>query len=185
MTELELTRMQLSECTAAMREAAKVIDACLIYGFCADDLRGAKELLEEARGKKYEWPELAAGPKNDLAALAARASDVTAMPVRIVTKQDYFAFHKAWCERMTAITAAKNSDYTGSSESPFANFERVETLGICKTEVGFLTRMTDKLCRIASFVSAGNLKVKSESVEDTLMDLSNYATLFAGYLRSK
>jgi hypothetical protein len=103
-----------------------------------------------------------------------------------MTKDQYFQFHARCLERMTVITKAKNADYTGSStDNPFANFTRVEGLGICSTEVGFLTRMTDKLCRLASFASKGELQVKDESVEDTLLDLANYCILLAGYLESK
>lgn len=79
----------------------------------------------------------------------------------------------------------KNADYTGSQEdNPFANFQAVEAFGL-NTEVGFLTRMTDKMARISSFVKNGDLKVKDESVQDTLLDLANYSMLFAAYLKSK
>jgi hypothetical protein len=45
--------------------------------------------------------------------------------------------------------------------------------------------MTDKMARIGSFVKRGELVVKDESVKDTLLDLANYAMLFAAYLESK
>lgn len=86
---------------------------------------------------------------------------------------------------MLETARAKNSDYAGAATDPFQNFTRVESLGICKAEVGFLTRMTDKLCRIANFVQAGTLQVKDESVHDTLMDLANYALLMSAYIESK
>lgn len=85
-------------------------------------------------------------------------------------------------QRMLEISRAKNADYTGASDDPFANFTRVESLGICSPEIGFLTRMTDKLCRIASFAKKGELQVKDESVEDTLLDLANYCLLLGAYL---
>lgn len=88
-------------------------------------------------------------------------------------------------KKMVEICKAKNADYSGAVEDAFANFARVETLGICKTEQGFLTRMTDKLCRIASFTAKGELQVKDESVEDTLLDLANYAILMRLYIKSK
>lgn len=100
-------------------------------------------------------------------------------------KEQYLSFHKQCCDKMIEITRVKNADYTGAADSPFANFTRVETLGICSTEQGFLTRMTDKLCRITSFAQQGTLLVKDESVEDTLLDLANYCILMAGYLRQK
>lgn len=102
-----------------------------------------------------------------------------------MTKKQYFEFHQACVEKMSAITKAKNADYTGTGDDPFANFTRVEALGVCTTEQGFLTRMVDKLARINSFAQKGELQVKDESVEDTLLDLANYAILFAGYIRSK
>lgn len=102
-----------------------------------------------------------------------------------MTKEEYMAYHAGMCQRMMDITKAKNADYTGTCLDPFSNFATVEDLGICSTEQGFLTRMTDKLKRIISFVQKGVLMVKDESVEDTLLDLANYCILFAGYIKSK
>lgn len=102
-----------------------------------------------------------------------------------MNKQEYIAFHAECCEKMKAISLAKNSDYTGDSPDPFSNFQTVEALGICETEIGFLTRMTDKFKRIISFSKLGFLKVKDESIEDTLLDLANYCILFAAFIKSK
>lgn len=102
-----------------------------------------------------------------------------------MTKEEYFKFHQECVEKMSAITKAKNADYTGKGDDPFANFSRAEALGICSTEQGFLVRMSDKLSRISSFAQKGELMVKDESVEDTLLDLANYCVLMAGYLKSK
>lgn len=102
-----------------------------------------------------------------------------------MNKQEYLAYHRAMCDRMIEITAKKNHDYTGVSDDPFSNFCTVQELGICTTEQGFLTRMTDKFKRIISFVQKGVLLVADESVEDTLIDLANYCILFAGYIKSK
>ncbi len=102
-----------------------------------------------------------------------------------MNKKEYLEFHGWVCDRMKAITTAKNSDYTGSGDDPFANFSSSENLGICTTEQGFLVRMSDKFSRIISYAQKGELLVKDESVEDTLFDLANYCVLMAGYLRSK
>ena len=88
-------------------------------------------------------------------------------------------------EDMLRICRAKNSDYSGASPDPYQNFSQVERLGICKVEQGFLTRMTDKLCRISSLVKKGSAEVKDESIEDTLIDLANYSIIMLCYLRSK
>lgn len=86
---------------------------------------------------------------------------------------------------MMEVTKRKNADYTGETSDPFANFTKVEALGITDTERGFLVRMTDKMARITSFVQKGELQVKDESVQDTLLDLANYAVLLSAYITSK
>lgn len=102
-----------------------------------------------------------------------------------MTREEYLKYHSECCHRMVEITARKNADYTSGSDDPFFNFTRVEALQITETERGFLTRMTDKLARITTFVNKGVLQVADESVEDTLLDLANYCVLMAGYIRSK
>lgn len=102
-------------------------------------------------------------------------------------RAEYLEFHKQMCERMMVITAAKNADYTGGSDTDdaFANFRQVELQGVCSAEVGFLTRISDKMSRIHSFVKKGVLMVKDESIEDTLLDAANYLILMAGFIRDR
>lgn len=104
-----------------------------------------------------------------------------------MTRQEFLQFHKEACEKLMKITSAKNADYTNGSvkDDAFANFKQVEALSICSVEAGFLARMTDKLSRINSYIKKGELKVKDEGIEDTLLDLANYSILLAGYLKSK
>lgn len=102
-----------------------------------------------------------------------------------MNKTEYLKFHRECCERMMRITQAKNADYTGEGDDPFANFSRVEAMGVTDTCRGFLVRMLDKVSRITSFVQKGILEVKDESVEDTLLDLANYCILLAGYIKSR
>lgn len=104
-----------------------------------------------------------------------------------MTRDDLLKFHAEACARMAKICAAKNSDYAGQGgASPFANFTRVEALGIATTETGFLTRMVDKIARVTSlFASGGKGEVKDESEEDTLLDLANYCILLAAYRRER
>ncbi len=101
-----------------------------------------------------------------------------------MTSEEYFQFATKFFETSLELSRRKNADYTGGIVDAFANFTAVEQLHI-STEAGFITRMSDKLMRIASFVKNGDLLVKDESVIDTLRDLSNYACLMAGYLHSK
>jgi len=98
-------------------------------------------------------------------------------------RDKYLDFHRACCDKMVEITRVKNNDYS-SADDPFANFKVVGAMGL-SVEQGFVTRMSDKLSRIANFTKNNELLVKDESVEDTLLDLANYCLLFAGYLNSK
>lgn len=77
----------------------------------------------------------------------------------------------------------KNADYSKATD-PFANFKNVESLGICSVEVGILTRITDKMARISNLIKQ-EAQVKDESIQDTLMDLINYASILKSYIESK
>lgn len=71
----------------------------------------------------------------------------------------------------------KNHDYA-ASDDPFRNFR---TFG----ELGILVRLSDKIARLQSFIENGELMVKDESVLDTVLDITNYAVLFYGYVEEK
>lgn len=101
-----------------------------------------------------------------------------------MTKIEYFEFATKFFTDCVEISKKKNADYTGGTEDPFSNFTSVEVLEI-DTVDGFLTRMMDKMKRVASFSHKGELQVKDESVTDTLRDLANYSCLLAGYIESK
>ena len=66
----------------------------------------------------------------------------------------------------------------------FSNLDSSEILGI-KTEVGILVRMLDKIKRLNSFAVTEAMKVKEESVEDTVKDIINYAILFRAKLKTR
>ncbi len=102
-----------------------------------------------------------------------------------MTKEDFFKFHAKMCLEMLDISRKKNADYTGNNQDPFANFTGIKNCGGASTEQGFLFRMNDKISRVSSFVEKGELLVKDETVEDTLLDLANYCILFKGYLESE
>jgi hypothetical protein len=103
-----------------------------------------------------------------------------------MTRDELLKVHEEMCGQARAIMRRKNHDYAGSrGDEPFANFTRSEAMGICTTEQGFLVRFTDKLSRLSTFASAGKLLVADEGVEDTCLDIINYAILLSAYLRSK
>lgn len=102
-----------------------------------------------------------------------------------MNRQEFLTFQELFYQKNIEITKAKNADYTGATDDPFSNFKIVQHIGACSVEQGFITRMSDKLSRLASFTKNGTLMVKDESVKDTLSDLANYCSLFAGYLESQ
>ena len=80
----------------------------------------------------------------------------------------------------------KNRDYAGNDGlEPFANFTRVESMGICSTEQGFMTRITDKMSRLSSFLDSGKMHVEDESFNDTVIDVINYMVLLSAYIKDK
>ena len=99
-----------------------------------------------------------------------------------MTKQEYFEFAEDFFNKCVETSRKKNADYTGGSDDPFSNFTSV---GEDWAEIGFYTRMTDKMARLKSFIKNGSLQVKDESVIDSLNDLANYCALLAGYITSK
>ena len=105
--------------------------------------------------------------------------------LEVGSREWFFKFQEDTFKNMLEITRRKNADYAGNGGDAFNNFTRVEVLGIASTEQGFLTRMNDKFSRIISFMQNGELQVKDESVDDTLLDLANYCLLMAGYLKAK
>jgi anti-sigma28 factor (negative regulator of flagellin synthesis) len=101
-----------------------------------------------------------------------------------MTKQKYLEFAKAFFNDCIETSRAKGEDYTNGAikDDAFANFTAV---GEDWTEIGFFTRMMDKMSRLKSFIKKGELQVKDESVADSLKDLANYSCLLAAYLKSK
>lgn len=81
-------------------------------------------------------------------------------------------------DRMKAVYEAKDSDYS-ENDLPMGNLIESLELGI-EPWKGVLLRIGDKKRRIGSFVKKLNFQVKDEAVDDTLVDMSNYAML--GYV---
>lgn len=80
---------------------------------------------------------------------------------------DKIQIHKALCEDMHTLYRAKNADYGDS----FAQMRRRYPNVIAMK----LWEKVNRLCTIMD--DPANQKVKTESVEDTLMDIANYAIM--------
>lgn len=102
-----------------------------------------------------------------------------------MNKVEFLEYHKQFCDNMRSISESKSHDYSGFQDSVFGNFEVVERCGIAAVEVGFLTRMMDKISRINSFVKQDVCLVTDEKIEDTLQDLANYSVLLSAYITNK
>ena len=72
-----------------------------------------------------------------------------------MTRDELLLYHSEVCKEAQELMSLKNRDYAGNDgQEPFANFTRVESMGICTTEQGFMTRITDKLSRLSSFLES-------------------------------
>ena len=86
-----------------------------------------------------------------------------------MTETDYsnkVRHHDSICEELNEIYARKNHDYGDSFGKGYAEY------GIVMAVI----RLEDKLNRLKSLIKAESL-VKDESINDTLMDLANYAIM--------
>lgn len=80
-------------------------------------------------------------------------------------------------DQMAQTYAAKNHDY-GSSFS-----HSVEEFGL----IAAVVRLNDKMERLKTFakLSPDQMKVRDESIQDTLLDLANYAVMTLVELKSE
>ena len=78
-------------------------------------------------------------------------------------------------EQMLSTHIAKNHDYGNSFDTT------CDTFGI----VAALVRMWDKLNRLTSLTKSEDRRVEDEKLEDTLLDLANYAVMTYCWLKRK
>ena len=74
--------------------------------------------------------------------------------------------HKQICGNMHNTYKAKNADYGDS----FAKVREEYPEAIC-------IRLMDKLERLKTLYKGGGQQVKDESIDDTLLDIANYAVM--------
>jgi hypothetical protein len=94
---------------------------------------------------------------------------------RMKTQEDLLKYHERLTTEARALMKGKNTDY--AKDQIFGNLDVCENVGLCSTEMGILIRIFDKLSRLKNVLEAGQAEVKDESVQDTLLDVINYATL--------
>ncbi len=94
--------------------------------------------------------------------------------------------HEELCEEARSLMRIKNHDYAGKdAETPWMNFQRSEIMGLCKTEQAFMVRILDKISRLITYTTSGELKVKGEGVKDSIVDIINYMVLFSAFIDDK
>jgi hypothetical protein len=103
-----------------------------------------------------------------------------------MTREELLKHHEVLCKQARDLMDKKNRDYAGNDgKEPFANFTRVEAMGICSTEQGFMVRLTDKMSRLSSIIASGKTSVTNETFEDTMVDVINYIVLLSAYRQEK
>lgn len=77
------------------------------------------------------------------------------------------AQHYAICQKLNRVYKAKNHDYGDSFGDTY------KKLGI----ISAVTRLSDKMNRLMSLAVSHDAQVKDEKIEDTLLDMANYAIM--------
>lgn len=77
------------------------------------------------------------------------------------------ARHYAICQKLNQVYKAKNHDYGDSFGDTY------KKLGI----ISAVTRLSDKMNRLMSLAVSHEAQVKDEKIEDTLLDMANYAIM--------
>jgi D-alanyl-D-alanine carboxypeptidase len=77
-------------------------------------------------------------------------------------------------KKMQQVHDAKNHDYSPQGE--FGNFQESEKIGIPGWKGAFV-RLQDKYTRACNLIAGKEPKVIDEALDDTLLDLANYAVI--------
>lgn len=84
-----------------------------------------------------------------------------------MTRDEKVCMHSEICEELNVLYERKNHDYGDSFGKSFAEY------GMAMPCI----RLEDKLNRLKALTRNGDQQVSDESIDDTLMDLANYAIM--------
>ena len=84
-----------------------------------------------------------------------------------MTRDEKVCMHSEICEELNVLYERKNHDYGDSFGKSYAEY------GMAMPCI----RLEDKLNRLKALTRNGNQRVSDESIEDTLLDLANYAIM--------
>lgn len=86
---------------------------------------------------------------------------------------------EAHLARMAQVHDSKNHDYA-DDQNPYSNFEAAAQTAGCSVDTVFRVLIGVKLARLHE-LQKGEKAPRHESVDDSLLDLSVYAALWASY----
>lgn len=106
-----------------------------------------------------------------------------------MTRKQFIEFQRKFYEEANELMMAKNADYSAGtdSEAPaFSNFEIVNSYPALKISPynGAFIRLLDKISRLSRIINTDSM-VKTESIRDTCLDISNYSSIICGILEEK
>lgn len=122
------------------------------------------EMDDKMLDKCYNWlKEInSATCENDEGECCSKETDKPNLPIVPKVEQHY-----AICQKLNKVYKAKNHDYGDSFGDTY------KKLGI----ISAVTRLSDKMNRIMSLAVSHDAHVKDEKIEDTLLDMANYAIM--------
>jgi len=92
-----------------------------------------------------------------------------------MTKQEQIKFFGDYTDKMAEIMLNKGDDYAG--EDRLSNFKQVAQICGIKPQTAILALIATKVARLSQLYSGKT--PKNESINDSIVDLSNYSVLLA------
>lgn len=122
------------------------------------------DMSDDMLNKCYNWLEeiSPAACENAEAECCDKEPDNPTLPI-----EPNVAQHYAICQKLNQVYKAKNHDYGNSFGDTY------KKLGI----ISAVTRLSDKMNRLMSLAVSHDAQVKNEKIEDTLLDMANYAIM--------
>jgi len=93
------------------------------------------------------------------------------------TKNNIIDLHETLSKKARALMAKKSHDYASDAD-PLRNFRRFGGYGV-------VVRLGDKISRLESFEEQQELLVSDETIEDSVLDILNYAVIYYALYREK
>ena len=95
--------------------------------------------------------------------------------------QDFISFIETTQQQEIQVLKNKANDY--ANQDIFSNFKKTADMIGLEPDKVFQMLLAIKLCRIVELTSGK--EAKNESLDDTMLDMANYAKLYRGYLKSE